>query len=187
MKLWSWQIQDLLSCETSLCSCNRAASLSKWPILRSLTNSDVCWQLCFASSLCYFEAFVSAAFAVWADLSLFLIVPYTVARGNRERRRKKQLLMSLISSGKKTMMLVLSISGIIHVKSLVTFFSTLWGSILIFLCTLCNHCLSQRTSASTSTSKAPYPLVVLSFESTPYDVDTLFFNVLSDLFPQRLT
>lgn len=85
------------------------------------------------------------------------------------------------------MMLALSISSAICIKSLVTFFSTLWGSISISLCTLCNHCLSQRTSAGTSASKASYPLVVLSFESIPYDVDTIFFNVLSDLFPQGLT
>lgn len=84
------------------------------------------------------------------------------------------------------MMLALSISSAICIKSLVTLSSTLWGSFSISLCTLCNHCLSERTSAGTSTSKAAYPLVVLSFESTPYDVDNLFFNVLSDLFPQGL-
>lgn len=95
--------------------------------------------------------------------------------------------MSPISNGKKSMMLALNITSAICIKSLVTFFSTLWGSISISLCTLCNHCLSQRTSAGTFTSKAPYPLLVLSFESTPYDFDTAFFYVPSDLLPQGLT
>lgn len=112
-----------------------------------------------------------------------------MARRNRERRKKKErklFLTPFISNGKPSMMLALSISSAICKKSLVTLFSTLWGSFSISLCTLCNHCLSERTSAGTSTSKAAYPLVALSFESTPYDVDNLFFNVLSDLCSQGL-
>lgn len=123
---------------------------------------------------------------MWVDLTLFLLISYTVARGNRERKRKL-LLTSPVSNGQKTTKLALSISSATCTESVETSFSTLWGSISISRCTLCNHCLSQRTSAGTSTSKASYPLVVLSFESTPYDVDTIFFNVLSDLFPQGLT
>jgi len=94
---WSWQTQEPAFPWNLGCSCNTAASLSKWPTIGSLTISGVCLGLSFASPLCYLEAFFSAtfpAFVVLADLNLFLLISYTVARGNRERRKRKLLLVS---------------------------------------------------------------------------------------------
>lgn len=133
------------------------------------TNSDVGW------GLMVFQYFVILrhsfpAFVVWTDFIGFLIISFAVSRrtrGEKEATPQLPFLMQRLWCSHTT-------SGAICTKSLVKFFSPQQGSISISLCTPCNHCFLQRTSAGTATSKASYPPAVLSFESTPYDVDTIF-------------
>lgn len=132
---------------------------------------------------CYFSSF-------WRIGWLNSVSFHILCSGKRKRRGEEKGIYSshlLFLMEGSLWCLHRVVSSAICIKSLVTFFNTLWGFVSISLCTLCNHCLSQRTSAGTSTSKASYALVVLSFESTPYDVDTIVFNVISDLFPQGHT
>lgn len=153
------------------------------PILPYQTNSDVGW------GLMVFQLYITAilrhsfpVFVVWTDLTGFLIISFAVSRRTRGEREATPQLPFLM----QRLWCSCSTPSTIRIKSLVNSSALSRAS---FPSLFAHHAIIVFYKEHLLVPLHQKLLILLQFSHlrVPHMTLTLFFNVLSDLFPQGLT